>query len=91
MNKPSSSDTNPPRWLERLLLLLLKRGDRETVSGDLLEEYREVILPKRGPGLANVWYLKQALSFVDNLRLGLLLGAILGAGQRQSLVATGDN
>ena len=31
----------PPRWMERLLLLALAPRHRETVTGDLLEEYRE--------------------------------------------------
>jgi hypothetical protein len=55
---------SPPRWLERLLLQCLPARDRETISGDLLEEYREVQLPRLGPMRANVWYLRQLLSFL---------------------------
>ena len=35
----------PPRWAETLLHLVLNSRDQATVSGDLLEEFRESILP----------------------------------------------
>jgi hypothetical protein len=38
--------------------------NRDTVTGDLLEEYREVILPSRGAGGAWLWYARQVASFV---------------------------
>jgi hypothetical protein len=50
--------TLPPRWAESLLRLLLKPEDRESVSGDLLEEYRQAVVPALGAG-ANRWYLRQ--------------------------------
>jgi hypothetical protein len=40
MDRPT---TRPPQWAERLLRLLLKPEDRDSVSGDLLEEYRDSI------------------------------------------------
>src|SRR5688500_10263372 len=43
--KTVHSDARPPRWAEAILRLLLKPEDRESVSGDLLEEYRETIVP----------------------------------------------
>lgn len=55
----------PPAWLERALLRLLSPRDRETISGDLLEEYREARLPHSGPLRANLWYLRQVLSFAS--------------------------
>ena len=55
----------PPRWLERLLILCLSPRDRNTVSGDLLEEYREEKLPRLGSLRANVWYVRQSLSFLS--------------------------
>jgi hypothetical protein len=55
--------TRPPRWAEALLRLLLKPEDRESVSGDLLEEYRQSILPERGKG-ADAWYLCQVAGFL---------------------------
>lgn len=55
----------PPRWLERLLTLCLSPRDRETISGDLLEEYREEQVPQLGSLRANVWYLRQSISFLS--------------------------
>jgi hypothetical protein len=49
------------------------------VTGDLLEEYREVVLPARGRLRAQLWYLKQALSLVDSVTFGLVLGVAFGA------------
>jgi hypothetical protein len=65
-----------PAWAETLLRLLLPPKDRETVLGDLLEEYRETIIPTLGPA-ANRWYLRQVGSFL--LRASWLWGAVLGA------------
>lgn len=53
----------PPSWLERALLFLVPVRDRETISGDLLEEYREERLPRLGSLRANIWYLRQLISF----------------------------
>ena len=54
----------PPAWAETALRCLLPPRNRDTVSGDLLEEYREVIVPGRGVVRANLWYLRQVVSFV---------------------------
>lgn len=70
----------PPRFLEWALLRLLAARDRETISGDLLEEYREEQLPRLGPLGANVWYLRQALSFFTIRIAG-------GPHMRQALMA----
>ncbi len=56
--------TRPPRGAEALLRLLLKPEDRESVSGDLLEEYRESIRSSRGETAADVWYLAQVAGFL---------------------------
>jgi hypothetical protein len=58
------------------LRLLLAPEDRESVSGDLLEEYGETIAPTLGPAAAR-WYLRQVGSFL--FRASWLWGAILGA------------
>lgn len=58
------SNQAPPRWLEMLLLRSLTARDRETISGDLLEEYREVQLPRLGAVRANLWYARQLISFL---------------------------
>lgn len=60
----------PPRWLERMLLCCLPARDRETISGDLLEEYREEQVPRLGSMRANVWYLRQSISFLSVRSLG---------------------
>src|SRR4051812_5548327 len=55
--------TLPPPWAESLLRMLLAPKDRDAVSGDLLEEYRESIVPSRGAG-ANRWYLRQVARYI---------------------------
>jgi hypothetical protein len=57
-------EQSPPRWLERMLLHFLPARDRETISGDLLEEYREEQAPRLGALRANFWYLRQVLSLM---------------------------
>ena len=37
------STTLPPRWAESLLRMILPSKDCDSISGDLLEEYRESI------------------------------------------------
>jgi len=54
----------PPRWAEACLERLLAERDRETIVGDLREEYAASILPNLGRLRADSWYLRQALSFV---------------------------
>jgi hypothetical protein len=60
--KTGHSNARPPQWAELLLRLLLKPKDRESVSGDLLEEYRDTIVPRLGSA-ANRWYVRQVGSF----------------------------
>ena len=55
---------NPPRWAEALLRMVLRPVDRESIPGDLLEEYREARHPSLGPIRANVWYVRSVLSFL---------------------------
>jgi len=69
---------NPPRWAEFLLQLVVRARDRETISGDLLEEYRESVLPAEGPFRAGLWYWGQVVSFVSPLIVGLAFGTALG-------------
>jgi hypothetical protein len=61
--KTDHSNARPPRWAEALLRLLLKPKDRESVSGDLLEQYRDTIVPALGPA-ADRWYVRQVGSFL---------------------------
>ncbi len=60
----------PPPWLQRMLLLFLNPRDRDTISGDLLEEYREEKLPRLGSGQANNWYVRQLISLTTNQIVG---------------------
>lgn len=53
---------SPPDWLQKVLSLVSNARDREAISGDLLEEYREEQLPRLGSGRATCWYLRQVIS-----------------------------
>jgi hypothetical protein len=66
----------PPRWAETLLRLVLDSRDRATVSGDLLEEFRENIRPTRGRIASDSWYIRQVMGFVvrSNVVPALLFG-----------------
>jgi hypothetical protein len=59
----NNADT-PPRWAEVLLERLLPDGARETVVGDLREEYVEGVLPIGGRLGARLWYARQVASFM---------------------------
>ena len=72
------TNTNPPRWAEVALQLILKRRDRESIAGDLLEEYREVILPSRRALRRNLWYLGQIVSLLSASQQAVLFGALFG-------------
>jgi hypothetical protein len=68
----------PPKWAEAWLRSLLPSRDRETVSGDLLEEYRETIRPSRSQFAADLWYVGQVGIFGWRIGLwALALAAIL--------------
>jgi hypothetical protein len=69
------------KWGDFMLRLLIRRRDRETISGDLLEEYREHVLPTKGPRAAHLWYVRQIVSFVSPLAWGLVIGVLLGTLQ----------
>ena len=53
--------------------------DHRPVIGDLIEEYREVVLPARGRSRAALWFVGQLLSLIRPWMWGLLLGIALGA------------
>ena len=71
------TDTSPPNWAEALLRLFLRRDVFASVSGDLLEQYRDSILPGRGLQRADQWYVMQVLGFV--LRGTFLCAALFAA------------
>jgi hypothetical protein len=53
----------PPRWAEALVRSVIEPRHRESLSGDLLEEYRDTIVPSLGGG-ARRWYVARALGFL---------------------------
>jgi hypothetical protein len=57
-------DANPPAWAEAILPLFLKPEDRESVSGDLLEDYRETIQAGGNRLAADRAYVRQAAGFL---------------------------
>lgn len=69
--------TAPPPWAEKLLRLFLSPDVFASVSGDLLEQYRDSIHPARGPRGADQWYRRQVHGFVWR---GSRLWAALFAG-----------
>lgn len=71
-------ESKPPRWAESLLRFFLPSRDRDSVTGDLLEEYREVVLPSRGRLRARLWYLRHAVSLIDGVVPGVILGTVFG-------------
>ncbi len=72
----------PPRWMESLLRLLLDPVNAETVSGDLIEEYRESIYPRKGKRRADLWFLRQVAGFAwRSAFVGAVILAILVSGR----------
>jgi hypothetical protein len=74
-----NSHFEPSSVSDLVLRLLLGRRRWESVSGDLLEECREVILPARGQLRARAWYWNQVFSFTTPFHLGFLLGLLSAA------------
>jgi hypothetical protein len=74
-----SASANPPRWADAVLRLVLPPDRFETVSGDLLEEYRETVFPSRGRWRADLWFVRQVGGFVwrATWRWGVPLAALL--------------
>ncbi|MEO8077081.1 MAG: permease prefix domain 2-containing transporter, partial [Acidobacteriota bacterium] len=56
--------TAPPSWADALLRLFVGAEHVESVSGDLLEEYRDSVVPRSGQRRADRWYVLQVLGFV---------------------------
>lgn len=73
-----NTTASPPRWAEALLMTFLQQDDSESVSGDLLEQYRDSVYPARGRRRADLWFVGQVISFVAP---GARLFAILFSAQ----------
>jgi hypothetical protein len=59
-----TSTTQLPQGAEKLLYFILPKDLRESLPGDLEEEYRTIMLPKFGLRFARVWYWKQVVGSV---------------------------
>ena len=64
-------ESRPPRWAEAVVRWFLSPRDRDTITGDLLEEYREVAVPTWGHARATVWYLGQGVSLMTHSKLAM--------------------
>src|SRR3954469_4112348 len=64
---PKRAENDPPRWAHSLLPWLVRADRAESIDGDLLEEYREVMLPERGRRRADLWYVRQVAVFLWRL------------------------
>jgi hypothetical protein len=72
-------ELTPPRWVDAILRSLLRPADRESTSGDLLEEYRAARSPVLGALRADLWYTGQVLSLLWRLiRPAALVLAVQG-------------
>lgn len=60
----SANSVVPPAWAEAALKMVLARKNHDSVSGDLLEAYRDAIVPARGSVAADAWYVRQVAGFV---------------------------
>lgn len=89
----TSKDASPPRWAEALLRSLVRPSDRESISGDLLEEYRVARRPSLGALGADAWYIKHVLSVLVRLMwppcalllVVLTLGALIPATEGRAV------
>jgi hypothetical protein len=64
---PQRAESDPPRRAHALLPWLVPADRADNIDGDLLEEYREAMLPGRGPRRADMWYVRQIALFLWRL------------------------
>lgn len=69
----------PPARAQALVAMLVPRRTRDSVVGDLLEEYRETQVPEHGKAAADRWFIRQALAFLWNAAAlpGALVATVL--------------
>ena len=63
---------HPPAWMEHLLRMVLPAHNRETIAGDLREEFHDRAA-SQSARRAQLWYLRQVVSLAPR-GLGLALG-----------------
>jgi hypothetical protein len=78
MTTPDSTSPLPPRLADNVLRILLGRDTAETVSGDLLEHYRESVYPLLGRFRADLWFVGQVAGFA--WRATWIWAALFAAG-----------
>ena len=84
----------PPAWAELLVTLFAPARRQDSVVGDLLEEYREVQLPRRGKRVADRWFGRHALGFLWRVAMPWAIAFAIMAAARDVLdavVPTTDN
>jgi hypothetical protein len=66
-----NNESRPPQWAEGVVRWFISPRDRDTITGDLLEEYREVAVPAWGHARATVWYLGQGVSLMTHSKVAM--------------------
>src|SRR5262249_58421274 len=56
--------SHPPAWAQVLVTLFVPAARRESIVGDLMEEYHEAQVPEHGASSADWWYIRQAAGFL---------------------------
>jgi hypothetical protein len=85
--------TKPPAWAESLLRLFLQPDVFASVSGDLIEQYRDSIHPARGRQRADRWYITQVFGLVLRrtwIWAALFAGSFVGRNALDLLLPTTD-
>jgi hypothetical protein len=69
----------PPAVAHALIAMLVPVKRRDSIIGDLLEEYHETQVPQHGVAAADRWYIRQALGFLWSAAAvpGALVGSVL--------------
>jgi hypothetical protein len=62
-SRSDSGSLFPPSWADKILRILVGPDNAETVSGDLLEEYRDSVSSARGPQRADLWFVGQVAGY----------------------------
>lgn len=70
-------NTKPPKIAEWILYLLVRSGNRQTLIGDLEEEYH-YICDERGKWRANLWYIRQIfIPFINFIRSHIFWSVVM--------------
>lgn len=73
---PGDVGYDPPQLAEKILYFVLAKKARQSLPGDLQEEYRTIILPKFGKKYADLWYWKQVIFSIGPLLESLVRATI---------------